>query len=259
MNCVFCPNPGGNNEHLIAKWLIHATGYKKKVQVAYVSNGIVVRSHHPRILFRTTSMHCCADCNNGWMSQLENRLKKLLGRLVEPTGWPEDCDAIICNSFPHVRDIVRWLLKSAIMADTTDVTQRAIAPEIATELYADRLCSDLVAEIGYIQQPHVGAVLRRSVRGNHGEPIKYKVFGQSFDFIIQLNHLALRLYRLPGITVSYELRPRSPVEEYANSRGLYHCSRPCRIFPRQCNPTVTPYHYRTLADFQNQLEANFVV
>jgi hypothetical protein len=80
--------------------------------------------------FSLTVRAFCAPCNNGWMSELEDRAKNLILPFFDSWGrsWHRR----------QQRDLATWALLRAIVLDQTHPESAAIPPRVVEHLYRER-------------------------------------------------------------------------------------------------------------------------
>lgn len=222
--CAFCGKPGGSVEHIIAQWLIErmgATGFP--IQVAHRKQG-GVKLRPPHGLKSYTSKAVCNECNNGWMSQLEVWFQRNMGMLVEPT-WPKFAREVLKEAMKEKGMLARWALKTVTMMGWNSQMGSVIDDSTAKALFAGNIADDVVVEIGELHEPTVGAIFSRGAWiENGGRPPKWQehVGKKGFKAIIQLNHLAIRVFRFPGAHPAYEAPfGRLPLRCYPNAQDPY--------------------------------------
>ena len=182
----------------------------------------------------------CQKCNNGWMSKLENEVKPLLSPLfVAP--WPVNDAQILSGLFLHSHVITKWLLKTAC---TFGEKMSCEVPQcIRDQLYKGALHPEIMADISYNDECGVYVGMSRTWKCYTGEKLNpMNVPGQSFRFVWQLRHCAMRCAFFPGCH-KMMTRPRYPV----------------RLYPRfRVPPNVNingvlrkAYHYATLEELEH--------
>lgn len=121
--CVICGGTPLTNEHVIPQWLAEPLGAKdQEVTHAYESPPSMGA---PRREWATTGVdlkvkRVCAECNNGWMNDLERGVQPFLGNLVRGR---------IAMLGPSRRAVlVRWLLKTIAMQQLAEPTDAQIVP-----------------------------------------------------------------------------------------------------------------------------------
>jgi hypothetical protein len=114
--CLFCPRRATTNEHVWPKWVIKIIGPDANIETWFGPDAIrkAWRAHGDRRgKFRSHIQvkHLCAPCNNGWLSRLENRAKKIMSPLIEDWSIPLDPDD------QHL--IALWSIKTAMVFEAT--------------------------------------------------------------------------------------------------------------------------------------------
>ena len=107
--CLFCDNLAGSKEHLWAAW-IHKRRDFGPLRVTIGNSPQEIRSD-PEQKIDTV----CADCNNGWMSTLENRNKSVIACALEDLYIPLDRQQQTLLS--------NWAIKTAIVLDSIKNTE----------------------------------------------------------------------------------------------------------------------------------------
>lgn len=147
--------------------------------------------------FRTRQV--CANCNNGWMSNLESWAKGKIGFAVAPDL---ELDAIpqLAMTKDEMDILVRWLLKTAIIFELAaprgdlDAVNKGLYPVAAAKTPA----TDFHVWAGFVAESNFLVELKRGFPvWNGGKLQPYQIHAASMDFGLQLNHLALRLIRCP--------------------------------------------------------------
>lgn len=109
---MFCGDRAGSKEHVWPEWLLKMTSVGPVV-VDAERGGEKLKSWK-QLDHKVTTKHVCGSCNNGWMSQLENRTKPVVTRLMEDTAGP------ITPS--EQRTIAAWMLKTAMVFEALRVS-----------------------------------------------------------------------------------------------------------------------------------------
>jgi hypothetical protein len=118
--CLFCPAVANSKEHVIPLWLsAHAGMRSDQLLPAHFSETVGFQLHNqenPRWLSpaQFTAKIVCSECNNGWMSRLEDWARRNLGDFLLPTWKRNYSDGL--DRFQHSpEELIRWLLKTAIV------------------------------------------------------------------------------------------------------------------------------------------------
>jgi hypothetical protein len=102
--CLFCDNNSGSGEHLWPKWVHERIEWAPlRHQIGQMEAKIL---DNPQIKVKTV----CGQCNNGWMSDLENDSIPVIGSMLQGLTVPIRED--------QQRLISAWAVKTAIMMDS---------------------------------------------------------------------------------------------------------------------------------------------
>lgn len=103
--CLFCSGRADSKEHLWPRWILDRQPHEDPFQhtmgtgpTKQISSPITVRC-------------VCDRCNNGWMSQLENQIKPLVGSLM--------ADISLTLNRDQQNILAIWGLKTAMVMDAT--------------------------------------------------------------------------------------------------------------------------------------------
>jgi hypothetical protein len=207
--CVFCGGPADSREHVFAKRLCERARAEKLTVIAGTyteGQGIKHRPEH--LLDALTVRRVCTKCNNGWMNDLEEWFDERLGYLIEP-DWPRLAREFIeiVKSENHV--LAQWLMKTAVMFNLAAVkgNLRVEFPTIVvSDISAGKIPEYSWVDLGFSQMTTVGGQIGkcfRTVNGGHYQPSQiFSGFG--FCFVVQFNHLLLRIARATGTDVNYD-------------------------------------------------------
>lgn len=107
MTCVFCgQRKPGSREHVIPRWVRERFDIHSNVEIEI--NSVLVR-RWPNI-FVKLDQTVCADCNSGWMSELEQKVKPFLGPMLVHER-SVDLDA------KQQRDLARWAVIKILLLE----------------------------------------------------------------------------------------------------------------------------------------------
>jgi hypothetical protein len=242
--CMFCGQPGGNNEHIVGKWLLNDLGlYTLKTRMGFgnqLRTGEMDEIDEPRPLGAFVTDAVCATCNNGWMSQLESAVKPLLSPLLDDP-WPPNGRQVLSALFLKCHVVTRWLLKTACTFGEKMSVQ--VPDYIRQELYQGRLHPEIMADISFNEQCGLYVGMSRTWACFTGVKLdSMKVPDHSFRFVWQLRHLAMRVSYFPGCE-KMMTKPRYPVRLYPRFG----------IPPDYCSDGATKpgYHYSTLQELEH--------
>jgi hypothetical protein len=144
------------------------------------------------------------------MNDLEVWAQRRLGRCVQPDASVADLARL--EPIPDEADmIVRWLLKTAIIVERAFPmgTTAKIPPALYPVARGTRPPTDCYAWAGYILEPGFDLHLVPGFPVHNGRVLHpFQVHAESLNFAIQLNHLALQLFRCPDATPGFKLALR---------------------------------------------------
>jgi hypothetical protein len=107
--CLFCDNQADTKEHLWPDWALQGLNRVHPIRQ-------VIQKSEPKEFHGDVRMKCvCAGCNHGWMSDLENSVRPVVGAMVQDIAVTIDVEA--------QGTISRWVTKTAM------VLEAAIPPE----------------------------------------------------------------------------------------------------------------------------------
>lgn len=248
--CLFCKSAAKSREHVIPEWLSKRMAIRDLgFHPAHYSevSGLEAR---PLVKCGSLKTKCvCQKCNNGWMSELENWAKSRFGDYVEPAVQFDHLSGlqIIRNESDL---IVRWMLKTAIMVQTA--LPKGVMVKVVPRLYPVASGAeeprDFFVWAAHIVKPQFNfRLLRGFPVWNGGVLEPFQVHAESMNFSIQMNHLALCLFRCPGA---------SPVlKSYIRAGGDKRCIPMC-LTVQASMPFPSVPLFPTFADFINTLEVN---
>ncbi len=225
--CAFCGKPGGNKEHIIAQWLIdHMQAKDYQVVVGHQKEDML-RTRPAHGLRHFITKEVCPRCNNEWMSKLETWFKHSVGPLVGP-HWPKLACEVLAQALREHEMLAKWALKTAVMMDSNTMMESVIDDATARELFQGRIASGVIVEVAHLKEKQVGGLLSRGFWiKNGGQKPQWQVHTgkMAFKAIIQLNHLAIRVFRAPGAQPTYlGLQDRFPLRCYPETQNPYRAS-----------------------------------
>lgn len=200
-NCVFCDAPAGSREHALPLWLVEAMQATTNPALPfYVGDrtGVELQGN-PRATSDLVTKRICASCNSGWMADLEGETKEFLGDLVKPdrTDFSRSSLQQLRIHEPTLR---RWLVKSAEtlshLASRSGVQQ--VPPHLAQLVKENRTPETCLIYAGWLSTPEYNSEIGRGFRAFHNGKFSRNLESpETFNFSIQLNHLALRIANAP--------------------------------------------------------------
>jgi hypothetical protein len=206
--CIFCGQRANSREHVFAKRLVERSGKTgMRVISSLLSDGQVVRRRADHT-FNNFEVRCvCRTCNSGWMNDLEEWFENNMGLLIEPE-WPRLAATIIesvkTNSFP----LAHWMMKTA--ATFASSAMKGTMPvkfpaDVLSNVRIGALPEGCWVDLAYSTNAGMAAGLTRSFRGmNGGRYTPNQIYaGFGLHFVVQFNHLLLRLVVAPGAESIY--------------------------------------------------------
>jgi len=217
--CMFCGKNGGNEEHIVGKWILRDLDlYKTKTKIGFglqrkTGEMDEIEAPQPLGSFKTDSV--CETCNNTWMSQLENQVKPILTPLLQ-VPWPANDKPLFQSLFLHSAVITRWLIKTACTFG--EKMSVAVPKDIKMELFKGRIRSGIRADFSCNAECGAYIGISRSWNCYIDEKIEVRELpARSFRFIWQLRHLAMRVSYFHDFE-PFMTRPRHPVKLYPRFR-----------------------------------------
>jgi hypothetical protein len=176
------------------------------------------------------------------MSALETWFQHAGGPLVEP-NWPKLADTIIWNVQGDF--LAKWALKTVIMLDQAGLAAPVISASFANDLFQGTLTQGITVDLAFIETREVAVISSKGFWTWNGPgPCSWQEHSQGMGFksVVQLNHLAIRVFCTPQARPLYIANP--------NHRD----QRPVRCFPDRSDPFKTNYHYASVFEFDNSFE-----
>jgi hypothetical protein len=135
--CIFCNETGLSKQHIWPDWLkkVITRDENKNTQTLFrydyfTEDRIAIT---PEVKIREGYLgtrkirNVCLKCNNGWMSQIEQRAKPHLITMIQGNK------TTLTKS--DLKDIITWIVMTSIMSEYTDVETKAISEEDRIALY----------------------------------------------------------------------------------------------------------------------------
>jgi hypothetical protein len=107
--CAFCPETAGiKGEHLWSAWAGKMFGERRYTITRKELDGRVQTWTLPELNAKTRVV--CGNCNNGWMSDLENQVKPIIGNMIY------NCAVTTLNA-KDIERLAVWAYTKAIVAE----------------------------------------------------------------------------------------------------------------------------------------------
>jgi hypothetical protein len=209
--CVFCGGPADSREHVFAKRLCERAQAKTlTVTAGTYTEGQGLRLPRPDYLLEGVQVrHVCTHCNNGWMNDLEAWFEERLGFLIEP-DWPRLAVDFVGVIRPERQQLALWMLKTAIMFNFAAVKgslKVEFPADVMTGVGKGHVPDYCWIDLGFshFSTPaggQIGRTFRTVASAGYDNAVTYKGFG--FRFLVQFNHLLLRIALAPSAEVCYD-------------------------------------------------------
>jgi hypothetical protein len=162
--CIFCQGYGMSKEHFWPDWLnlyFNKTNNDKHVSALYSSEGkcpsiLLRKNKRPGNLITKKLRVVCETCNNGWMSQLEEKVKStLLGIIENKSVTLTEQDLLILS---------RWIVMKVIVAEQSEEGTQ-VTPEVDRKIFYEneKIPDYFRVYIARQKTTHESAYLRHSV------------------------------------------------------------------------------------------------
>lgn len=105
--CLFCDDRAGTKEHVWPQWLISCVGPDSSSPTEYWNS---IYSPPKRWLGpKVTTRQICGACNNGWMSELESKVRATMGSLINDLSFLIDRE--------QQGAVASWAMKTAMVIE----------------------------------------------------------------------------------------------------------------------------------------------
>lgn len=200
MECVFCGkeirkgvNGNASKEHVFPLWLqtrLGIRGVPYTSGVTDVLTGEVDRRNH--LLNTVVAKRVCCDCNNGWMSQLEQELQML----IEPVF--QGRTDISKLSIDQQLSLARWTHKTTLAAFATGTCR---IKRILLQHYREAASCNIIPAGLHVIGAHLGDVSNRSgiylgpmlmiISSSRRNSFDQHELAESYSSVIQLGNTVL--------------------------------------------------------------------
>lgn len=240
--CVFCGSPADSREHVFAKRLCkraRAVRFPVIPGLFREDKGTVTRKQH--YLEAVQVRHVCTTCNNTWMNDLEAWFERRLGCLIEP-HWPKLALPMIETLKAERDQLAHWLMKTAVMfshASLQGDLKVEFTPEVTRKIKEGVLPAHCWVDLAYSKISTVGTSITRCFRVINGwkyNPSLVLKNGDGFKFIVQFNHLLLRIAQAPAANVTYQ---------------SWQGELPVRLYPTATPRTPDHFAYEDIMKFEH--------
>lgn len=200
-NCVFCNGPAGSREHALPTWLVEAMQATTNPALPFYlgdRTGVGLQGN-PRATSDLVTKRVCSTCNSGWMGDLEGSTKEFLEDLVKP-GHTDFSRATLQQLRIHEPTLRRWLAKTAEtlshLHSRSGVQQ--VPSHLAPLVKENKTPETCLIYAGWLSTTGYNAEIGSGFRAFHNGKFSRNLESpETFNFAIQLNHLALRIANAP--------------------------------------------------------------
>jgi hypothetical protein len=232
--CMFCGatlrskktvSGAKSDEHVIPQWLLEHLGLRK-MPITFLrhdvpSGQIVELRQHSVCNF--VAGRVCADCNGGWMSDLEALAKPILIRLIADPHR-------LSNLLEHERHIVaRWTFKTAAVVNRTSnygnsayPFARPVPDEHMQIVRTGSIPADVVVVGSGCPSEKTSEIVQRSTWAspNYSVPLRQDDRERSYKIGFSFRNLLLAVAHYPNAEYCYGFNERSFVLLWGGTRGI---------------------------------------
>jgi hypothetical protein len=131
--CIFCGQSPQTKTHIFRKaWIerlmVPAPGPYERIHATADLTGALREGNWPSDTFDVAPGAACAQCNNGWMDEIDRAAEQI----VEPMVIGQKATI---RSFQSQKTVARWVSQVAILMDQTQIQQ--VVPSEATHRFFD--------------------------------------------------------------------------------------------------------------------------
>lgn len=214
--CIFCGKPSGSREHALPAWLAESMGRQNDpiLPAMFASTGGWETNGNPRSAGNVVTKRVCHDCNTGWMCALEAGVKPVIDPWLNIESSQLTRDTLQLSP-ENLRNVNRWLLKTACcLREVAPRGQLEKLPASASQwAFENALPPSCKTYAGWIRESSCGFRISRGFATLNGHVFhERQQHLESFEVLVQLNHLAVRIVNAPNAEFS-----RMPIR---NFRGV---------------------------------------
>jgi hypothetical protein len=232
--CLFCglilhpsrsKRRGKSEEHIFAKWLVDHLAIRNtlitSLRLDVPSGGILDVRKHSVSAF--VGGRICAECNNGWMSKLEEQVKPVLIRLIadpyELSNLSED----------ERHAVARWTLKTAgvlnrssASGNSADSLGRLVPDEHLRIVRSGSIPNDVIVVGGRCPSNRIADALQDASWAfpNYSSALRREDQNLSYKIALSFHSLLLAVAHYPNPDYCYGVNERSYVILWKGTRGV---------------------------------------
>lgn len=205
--CLFCDNVADTLEHVIPQWVHRCVsptthGSFPVVVGRYTeTDGYLDQRNQVSLAFKARIV--CAQCNNGWMAQLEAEVSELLKPLMA-CAFP----VLFEEFFNHLRQqsklVAVWMIKTALTTSYALPGKQRLPQTFRQDVRLLQPPSGAWVDIAKARTQTIGVAFTKNFPVANGNlPVTIQRSGDSFQFCLQVNHLLLRVAMVPQAVAGY--------------------------------------------------------
>lgn len=227
--CVFCNGrKAKSKEHIWPRWLQDEIGGTEKS----VYQGVHLTPIFPKSI-RTHSGeslvfgHVCNECNNGWMSTLENECKPILIKILT------DRNAVLSLNKTERQKISLWAFKTALVINAGSNFRKIIPDTHYSHLYIHKIIiKDVNVDIGFLPNDKVLAWRQSPISWGmmHQEDkeLFHELLKNSYKVSMQIRNVGIRVSFFPS------------EKEFGYKTTFREKEKILRVWPYQKNSMFNP-------------------
>lgn len=217
-SCVFCGNTELTREHIFAQWLLDELNIRKvKMGMQHYTFYGYKISERPLTPNSLINGLVCRECNNGWLSQIEDRVKSILVAILKYPSF----ELITLLKEQH-NLLSLWTFKTAMILNHASNYRKIIPKRHFRYIYKHRRIPENVtvlmgitknkAELDWVQSQGVMHVGNVSIANDPRYRDIYKI-------TIQIDHLLLKVIYSPFYDYKYDHKENDHLMLYPNLKG----------------------------------------
>lgn len=202
--CLFCTNRADSLEHVIPQWIFRRVspemGAGMEIHAGHFQEGSGTTTSRKHLANTLCARLVCQQCNNGWMSDLETRVIDAFGLLIEPSR-PVLFQTMLESLGQKSHLVARWSLKTALLASFAMPGRFRLPRTLCAHVLSEHPPSSFILDVALSELPGVAALLLpgfMTINGGQAMEFQSHARGDGFHFVIQVNHLLVRVVRAPG-------------------------------------------------------------
>ncbi|GLJ00973.1 hypothetical protein [Bacillus sp. YKCMOAS1] len=219
-NCLFCGNSNLTREHIFAQWLLDELNIRKikmgMQHTTFYGSTISRRPLTPNTLINGL---ICQECNNGWLSQIENKVKPILTAILK---YPNSNLSTFLKEQHELLSI--WSLKTAMILNHASNFHKIVPKRHFKYIYKHRKIPENItvlmgfaentAELDWVQSQVVMHIGDENIIKNPRLKDIYKI-------TIQIDYLLLKIIYSPFYDFEYYHNDNTHLMLYPNLQAFH--------------------------------------